>query len=99
MYLMIAGLVLMGAVCGATIRLLPFGVVLIGAAAIAAISSTMHGDGNGIVTVVIAVVAPQVGYALGIVGRAMLGSWQQHRTLGIRSAPEPRITLSRENPP
>jgi hypothetical protein len=86
MYLIVTGLVLLGAVCGATIRLLPFVLVLVGAAAIAAVSAAVDG-GRSWLDVVIAVVALQVGYALGIVGRAMLQAWRQRRAnLGRRDA-------------
>jgi uncharacterized membrane protein YgdD (TMEM256/DUF423 family) len=98
MYLIVAGLVLLGAFCGATIRLLPFVVVLVGAAAIAGISAAVHGGGRAWLDTIIAVVALQVGYALGIVGRAMLRSWRQRRTNLVRSAAGDRVRLpTRQN--
>ena len=48
------------------------------------------------VDAVIAVAALQVGYALGIVGRAMLGSWRQRRGNLVR-LPRSRISQSRSS--
>lgn len=98
MYLIVAALVLLGAVCGATIRLLPFVLVLVAAAMIAVVSAAMHSGGSAWLDAVIAVVALQVGYALGIVCRAMFQSWRQRRASLVRSAADQGMRLpTRQN--
>lgn len=77
MYGIAAGLVLLGAICGTTLRLMPFVIVLVVAAAIAGVSTAVQGDGNVLLNVALAVVALQVGYGFGIVGRALLRSWRR----------------------
>ncbi len=88
----VAGLVLLGALCGAFLRLMPFVVILVGAAAIAAISAVLRGPAGALLDAlfdaVVAVVALQVGYAAGIVIRAAWRSWRQARR-GIGPHGEP----------
>lgn len=74
MYWLVTGLLLIGAVCGATIRLMMFIVVLLGAAAIAVAANLSHGVGAATLDAVVAVVLLQVGYVAGIVLRAMIRS-------------------------
>jgi hypothetical protein len=72
MYGIVAGLVLLGTVCGATIRLIPFVIVLVIAAAVAIVTGLASSDGAPLFDAVITIVSLQVGYACGIVARAML---------------------------
>lgn len=74
MYWLVAGLILIGAVCGATIRLMVFIGVLLCAAVIAV--SVAHGWGAAMLDAVIAVVTLQIGYAAGFVLRAAIRSRQ-----------------------
>lgn len=74
MYVVLAGLLLIGTLCGAMIRFMPFVIVLLLAAIVAALSTVFSG-GAVLISMVIAIVALQVGYAAGIVGRALLRSW------------------------
>ena len=87
MYQIVAGLLLLGAVCGATIRFMPFVVVLVLAAIIGVISGLLRNDGAILVDVVLAVGALQVGYVAGIVGRALLrpGRSGRHAITGQRT--------------
>jgi hypothetical protein len=76
MYWMIAGLLILGAACGAILRLLIFAGVLLGAAVIGIAVGAAHGGiGAALLHAVIAVVVLQVGYAAGVVLRAAIRSW------------------------
>jgi hypothetical protein len=77
MYWLVAGLFILGAICGASIRLMVFVVVLIGAAVIAAGASLGQGGGAALLHAVIAVVALQVGYVAGLVLRTAARSLRQ----------------------
>jgi hypothetical protein len=70
MYWFIAALLVLGAICGATVRLMVFVVVLVGAAAIAAASGAAHGGWTVVVDAVVAIACLQVGYVAGLVLRA-----------------------------
>jgi hypothetical protein len=74
MYWLVAGLFVLGAVCGATIRLMVFIVVLLGAASIAIVVGMAHGLGEGALHALIAVICLQLGYAAGFVLRAAIRS-------------------------
>jgi hypothetical protein len=76
MYWLAAGLFFIGAVCGATIRLMVFVVVVLGAAIIAIAVGFSHGAGAAILDAVLAVVALQVGYVAGLLLRAAVRSRQ-----------------------
>lgn len=76
MYWLMAGLFVVGAVCGATVRLMAFVVVLLGAAAVAFAACAGRGWGIAVLTAVIAVVVLQVGYAGGFALRAVLRARQ-----------------------
>jgi hypothetical protein len=69
-----AGLLALGAACGATVRLLIFIVVLLGAAAIVGVSTLAQGVSGAALNAVLAVVILQIGYAGGIVLRAAIRS-------------------------
>jgi hypothetical protein len=79
MYWLVAGLFLIGAVCGAAIRLMAFIVVLLGAAGIAIAAFVSHGLGAAVLDAVIAVVMLQIGYAAGFVLRAV---WRSRQVSG-----------------
>lgn len=74
MYWLAAVLFLIGAVCGATVRLMAFIGVLLCAAVIAA--SVAQGWGGAALNAVVAIVTLQVGYAAGFVLRAAIRSRQ-----------------------
>lgn len=90
MYWLVAGLVVVGAICGATVRLMAFVVVLLGAAAVAVVASFAQGFGSAVLNAVIAVVALQLGYAGGFVLRAAFRARQARRpSPGKRERPVP----------
>jgi hypothetical protein len=92
MYWMIAGLLILGAACGAILRLLIFVGVLLGAAVIAIVAGVAHGGiGAALLHALIAVVALQVGYAAGVVLRAAIRSWQSQTP--ARAAPEQPVRV------
>jgi hypothetical protein len=87
MYWMIAGLLVLGAACGALLRLMIFVGVLLGAAVIAIVASVGQGSiGVALLHALIAVVALQVGYAAGVVLRATIRSRQSQTP--ARAAPK-----------
>lgn len=88
MYWLALGLVFIGAVCGATVRLMVFVGVLV-CAAVAALSIA-PGWGAAALNAVIAVVALQIGYAAGFVLRAAIRSW--------RTSNPPRVGSERPIP-
>jgi hypothetical protein len=79
MYWLVAGLFVVGAICGATVRLMAFVVVLLGAAAVAVAACAAQGWGLAVLNAVIAVVTLQLGYAGGFVLRAALRARQAGR--------------------
>ena len=91
MYWLGAGLLVLGAACGAAVRLLIFIVVLLGAAAIVAISTLAQGAGGAALNAVLAVVILQVGYAAGIVLRAAIRSLRGRKR--ETSAPTMQATI------
>jgi len=76
MYWLVAGLFLIGAGCGATIRLLTFVVVLICAAAVAIAATFAQGVAVAALNAVVALVTLQVGYVAGVVARAAIRARQ-----------------------
>jgi len=91
MYWMIAGLLILGAACGAILRLMIFVGVLLGAAVIAiVVSAAQGGIAAALLHALIAVVALQVGYAAGVVLRAVIRSWQSQTP--ARPAREQRVS-------
>lgn len=90
MYWLLAGLLFIGGVCGATMRLPIFIGVLLGAAIIGA--SIAHGLANAVLDAVIAIVVLQVGYVVGFALRAAIRSRQAQNPPGIerrRGVPSP----------
>jgi hypothetical protein len=92
MYWVITCLVVLGAACGAVTRLMIFVGVLFGAAVIAfAVNVAYDGIGAALLHALVAVVALQVGYAMGIVLRAAIPFW--YRKARVRApayrAPSP----------
>jgi membrane protein implicated in regulation of membrane protease activity len=87
---MIAGLLVLGAACGALLRLLMFIGVLLGAAVIAfAISMGYVGVGAALLNAFVAVIVLQAGYALGVVLRAAIRSLRTQPK--IRAEREQRV--------
>jgi hypothetical protein len=89
MYWLMAGLYVVGAVCGATVRLMAFVVLLLGATAVAVATCAGRACGIAVLTAVIAVVVLQVGYAGGFVLRAALRA--RRASQPSRRKHEPRI--------
>jgi len=88
MYWLVAGLLALGAACGATIRLMIFIGVLVGAALVAFIGTGSQGAAAALLNALIAIVTLQVGYAAGLVLRAAIRSLQRRpadRATGARS--------------
>jgi ABC-type lipoprotein release transport system permease subunit len=80
MYWLVAGLFVLGAVCGATISLIVFVGVLLGGAAIAVAASVANGLGEAALNAVVTLITLQVGYVAGLVLRAAVRS-QRTRTV------------------
>jgi hypothetical protein len=92
MYWVIACLVALGATCGVVTRLMIFVGVLCGAAVIVfALSVAYGGIGAALLNALVALIALQVGYAIGIVLRAAIPFW--YRKARVR-APAPRAPSS-----
>lgn len=73
--LLIAGLFVVGAACGATVRLMVFVAVLLGGMAVGAIAfGTTQGVAQGGFAALVTVITLQVGYAAGFVLRAAIRS-------------------------
>jgi hypothetical protein len=70
MFWISVGLFCLGVVCGATLRLMIFIGVLLGAAAIAVVATAAHGVGGALLTMLLTVVVLQIGYAAGFILRA-----------------------------
>ena len=70
MFWVAAGFVVLGAACGAAFRVLFLIAVLLAATAVVVVSDIVRGSPNVLFDAVIAIVALQVGYALGIGLRA-----------------------------
>jgi hypothetical protein len=70
----IAGLFVLGAVCGAAIRMMVFVIVLLGGVAIAIAASLGHGIGPVLLNALITVVMLQIGYAVGLMVRTRVRS-------------------------
>lgn len=96
MYGIAVGLVLLGALCGAMIRLMPFVIVLVVAAIIVVVSTWSQSAADILLNVVLALVALQVGYAAGLMVRAMLHSWRHGRTGLFRRRSQRDIQLPTE---
>lgn|SRR5690348_13808635 len=64
------GLVALGAVCGALIRLPVFLAILISGALIAGVASAAEGFGSALLAALVAVIALEVGYVAGLILRA-----------------------------
>jgi len=91
MYWMIAGLLVLGVACGALLRLMMFVGVLLGAAVIAIVVSAMHGGiGAALLSALIAIITLQVGYAAGVVLRAVIRSRQSQTP--VRTAPKQPVS-------
>jgi len=85
MYWVAAGLFVLGALCGATIRLMMFVVVLLGAAVIAAGAAVAQGFVSALLSAILAVVVLQVGYGVGFILRAGARSLLRRSTTEVRS--------------
>lgn len=79
MYWFAVGLLILGAACGATIRLMTFVVVLLVAAVVAAASTFHHGAATALLNALLTVVTLQVGYVGGLVLRAGIASLLRRR--------------------
>ncbi len=92
----VAGFFVLGLLCGAAVRLPFFIVILLGAAAIAGIGSGAHGAIAALVNAVAAVVILQVGYAAGVVGRAVVRAWRSRRGNAARGRGKGAIAVTIE---
>ena len=80
MYWLAAGLFVLGALCGAVIRLMMFVFVLLGAAIIAAGATAAQGFVPALLSAILAVVLLQIGYGVGFILRAGARSLQRRST-------------------
>ena len=87
MYWLIAGLLILGAACGAVIRLLVFVGVLIAAAIIALVISASHGVGVAAAHAVIALICLQIGYVAGFICRAAIRARSSGTTVRPQRGP------------
>jgi hypothetical protein len=94
MFWVAAGFLVLGAACGAVFRLLFFAAVLLVAAAVVVASDMLRGSPNVFIDAVIAVVALQIGYAVGIALRATIYA-RRHRQSGIKAS---RVRYPVESP-
>ncbi len=92
MFWLIAGLLVLGVVCGTVIRLMLFVGVLIGAAAVAIAVSAPEGLGGALINALIAIVLLQVGYGIGVVLRAAIAAKRRPGT--ARAARKPPATAT-----
>jgi hypothetical protein len=76
----LSGLFVLGAVCGAAIRMMVFVIVLLGAAAIAVAASVGQGGAAILLHAVITVVTLQIGYAAGLMLRTGVRSRRERAT-------------------
>jgi dolichyl-phosphate-mannose--protein O-mannosyl transferase len=82
---LISGSLVLGAACGVTVvRLVPFIVFMLGAAAITLFNTLAQGTGRALLNVVIAIVALQIGYEAGIALGAAVRSWRGQRPVSAR---------------
>jgi hypothetical protein len=84
------GLFVVGAMCGALIRLPVFAGVLIGGAVIAGIATAGQGLGAALLAALVTVIALQVGYVAGLILRALGGSLSIRATT-IRAPAKPPV--------
>lgn len=96
MYGIAVGLVLLGVLCGAMVRLMPFVIILIVAAAIVVVTAWSQSAGDILLNAVLTLVALQVGYAAGIGIRALLHSWRHGRSGIFRRRSQRDIRLPTE---
>jgi uncharacterized membrane protein len=90
------GLLVLGIFCGTLLRLPPFALIVLGAVAIALLSSAASGVFAALLNAVIAAVVLQVGYAVGIVLRAVMRYWRRGRREGVFVRRERAVRLPPE---
>lgn len=88
-WLLVAVLLVFGAVCGAVMRLPIFVIALLAAAVIVLVASGSQGAGPAVLQAIVTVVILQVGYVAGIVLRSLA------RSLRERRAPPPEVVQRR----
>jgi hypothetical protein len=74
MYWLVAGLLSLGAIFGATIRIIVFMSILFGAAIVGGVVGAVHGAGASLWDALMALLTLQVGYAIGFVLKVVVGS-------------------------
>ena len=80
------GLVVLGAACGAAFRIAFLIAVLVASAAIVVASDVWRGRPELLVDAVVAIVAPQVGYVLGVCVRAFIYARARRREAALDQA-------------
>ena len=88
MFWFTAGLFLLGAVCGAAIRMMVFAIVLLCAAVIAIATSLGQGLGTILLDALVTIVALQIGYAAGLILRSGVRSRRERSAVSLHR-PEP----------
>lgn len=96
MYWMIAALLIVGVLAGATIRLPMFVVVLLVAAVVAVLSLLPQGIGPAVLHAVVAVVVLQIGYGCGILLRSAIRAARVPLAKEDRVRQESRVRLPSE---
>jgi hypothetical protein len=84
MFWVAAGFVILGAACGAAFRVLFLIAVLLAATAVVVVSDIARGSPNVFFDAVIAIIALQVGYALGIGVRAFVYARRRSQELAMK---------------
>jgi hypothetical protein len=86
MYWLTAGLLALGACCGATIRLMVFLVLLLVAALIGVVACSTQGIGAALVGALVPVVSLQIGYGAGLALRSRIAwLWRRPRAEAERT--------------
>jgi hypothetical protein len=81
---LIAGSFALGAACGATVRLVPFIIFMLGLAAIILFGTLAHGTGRALLNTLIVVLTLQIGYEAGIVLGTAVRWWRGQRRENVR---------------
>ena len=87
MFWLIGGLFVLGAACGAAIRLMIFVGVLVAAALISLAASAAAGVGPMLLITILTLVTLQIGYVAGLVLRAMFRSQSAEPAPTLRGKP------------
>lgn len=95
-WLLVAVILVFGAICGAVMRLPIFIIALIAASVIVLFANWPHGAGAALLQAVIAVVVLQCGYAAGILSRSLMRSLRGGRPASDKVVQRRAVPLPNE---